>query len=52
MEIILGGIALLSLLSAILKWLTVPGSITAFILGFIIFKAFDWQGLVILGVFL
>ncbi|MFG6494184.1 DUF92 domain-containing protein [Fictibacillus sp. UD] len=51
MEIILGGIALLSLLSAILKWLTVPGSITAFILGFIIFKAFDWQGLVILGVF-
>ncbi len=50
-EIFIVGIALLSLISARLKWLTIPGSVTAFVLGIIIFKAFDWQGLVILGVF-
>lgn len=51
MEIIIGGIALLSLLSARLKWLTILASVTAFLMGLIIFLAFNWQGLVILGMF-
>ncbi|MED1863470.1 DUF92 domain-containing protein [Fictibacillus nanhaiensis] len=51
MIFILGGIALLSILSALFKWLTIAGSITAFILGVIIYHAFSWQGLTILGLF-
>lgn len=51
MMIILVGIALLSIMSALFKWLTVAGSLTAFILGVIINKAFGWQGLIILGLF-
>lgn len=51
MMIILVGIALLSIMSALFKWLTIAGSLTAFILGVIINKAFGWQGLIILALF-
>ncbi|MBH0174587.1 DUF92 domain-containing protein [Fictibacillus sp. 23RED33] len=51
MMIILVGVALLSIMSALFKWLTIAGSLTAFILGVIINKAFGWQGLIILGLF-
>lgn len=49
--IIIASVAILSYLSAVLKWLTIPGSVTAFIMGNIIFLAFDWRGLVLLGAF-
>ncbi|MBN3556127.1 DUF92 domain-containing protein [Fictibacillus nanhaiensis] len=51
MIIIIVGIALLSIASVLLKWLTVAGSVTAFVLGVIIYKAFGWQGLILLGLF-
>ncbi|ANC77863.1 hypothetical protein ABE65_014070 [Fictibacillus phosphorivorans] len=51
MIIMIVGIALLSITSALLQWLTVAGSVTAFIMGVIIYKAFGWQGLILLGLF-
>lgn len=51
MIFLLVGIALLSLMSALFKWLTIAGSVIAFVLGVIIYKAFGWQGLIILGLF-
>ncbi|WP_137788888.1 DUF92 domain-containing protein [Bacillus sp. E(2018)] len=51
MIFILVGIAVLSVISALLRWLTIAGSITAFILGVIIYKGFGWQGFILLGLF-
>jgi uncharacterized protein (TIGR00297 family) len=45
------GILLLSAMSCVFQLLTVKGSIAAFLIGSIIFFAFQWQGIVILGLF-
>jgi uncharacterized protein (TIGR00297 family) len=49
--IFIGAIILLCILSAYFRFLTINGSITAFITGCIIYLSFEWKGLVILGLF-
>jgi uncharacterized protein (TIGR00297 family) len=49
--VIIAGIALLCVVSFIFRLLTFNGSLAAFLTGALIFYSFQWQGLVILGVF-
>lgn len=49
--IFITGIVILCVLSVIFRMLTLNGSIAAFFTGLLIFLSFQWQGLVILGLF-